>query len=86
MPPMGPRPDSVRPTGPNNSQIMEQIHSLHAKLDKIISVLEPKAITAKTAAPIVLIPKAVKPKAVKSTASKKEVKKVVIKPEDILDS
>lgn len=78
------RQDNIRPSGPNNSQIMEQIHGLHAKLEKVISILQPKTITVTTEAPLVLIPNAEKPKAVKSKGSKKEVKKVDIKPEDIL--
>lgn len=73
-------------SGPDNGQIMEQIQSLHAKLDKIISAFEPKAILPIVTHPIVTIPKVEKKETVKSKAAKKEVKKVVIKPEDIQDS
>lgn len=80
------RNDNRKTSGPDNSQIIEQIQNLHAKLDKIISVLEPKAILPIVTHPIVTIPKVEKKETVKSKAVKKEVKKVVIKPEDIQDS
>ena len=61
-----PAVDTVKSTGSQlNGQILEQLRSLNSKLDKIISVLEPK-----TAVPQVSETKAKKPKASKKKAIK----------------
>lgn len=53
----------------HNSQVLEQLSNLNAKLDKIMSVLEPKI------APQAVESQNLKPKAIKAPAKKKKVTK-----------
>lgn len=79
--------DSARAQGNDNGLLMDQLKSLHAKLDKIISYLQPKAevpkIAVKEMSEKIVKPKAPKieaadvvfePKIVKPSVAKKKVK------------
>lgn len=67
-------PDRGNAGGTGNGQLIDQLKSLNVKLDKIISILEPKP--PKPPAPkIEITDVVVKPKAVKAKAPKKKVKK-----------
>lgn len=72
------RPNFEGARAADNGQLMDQLKSLNAKLDKIISILEPKAVTSlvqKTEVTDIVV----KPKVVKSKSPKKKVKEEKVK-------